>query len=60
MITDLYTIQIVFTDGPYQELATSAVEQMMKETEENLTDLLPPGYRARIRRWDNPGGENDE
>ena len=59
MITDLYTIQIVFSDGPYQELATSAVEQMMRETEENLTDLLPQGYSVRIRRWDNPGG-NDE
>lgn len=57
-VVDLYTIQIV-RDGPadYEGFFPA----LMDETEENLTDLLPPGYRARIRRWNDPdpdeGGE---
>jgi hypothetical protein len=26
--------------------------EMILETEENLTDLLPPGYSVRIKEWD--------
>jgi hypothetical protein len=59
MIVDTYTLQIVFGDGPYNELDPLALERMIAETEENLTDLLPEGYRAVIQRWDNPGGEDD-
>lgn len=25
---------------------------LIDETEENLSDLLPPGFSARIREWD--------
>lgn len=25
---------------------------LMRETEENLTDLLPDGYSVRIKEWD--------
>ncbi len=54
-VVDLYTIQILHDDGPLThglwEQPTAAI---MAETEENLTDLLPPGYRARIRRWNDP------
>ena len=27
-------------------------ERYMRETEENLTDLLPEGYRVVIKEWD--------
>lgn len=58
MNVDTFTLEILFGDGPYQELDPLRLEQMMAETEENLTDLLPPGYRVRIRRWDTPGDED--
>jgi len=56
---ELFTIQIVLDDGPLSLLDTQRVAALMAETEENLTDLLPPGYRARIRRWDNPGEDTE-
>lgn len=60
MTVDTYTIQIMFGDGPYQELDPLRVALIMAETEENLTDLLPPGYYARIRKWNDPGPEENE
>ena len=60
-VVDLYTIQIVRDFEPWHEgpLFTTA-DALMAETEENLTDLLPPGYRARIRRWDHADEEEIE
>lgn len=58
MTVDTYTIQIVFGDGPYNELDPQRTAAIMAETEENLTLLLPPGYRAIIKRWNDPE-END-
>ncbi len=58
-VVDLFTIQVLY-DGVSE--ADCQTDSLMAETEENLTDLLPDGYRARIRRWDHPGteDENDE
>lgn len=58
-VVDLYTIQIIDDLGSVYYSASTAA--LLAETEENLTDLLPAGYRARIRRWDNPDeGADDE
>lgn len=57
IVADLYTVQILI-DGGYPGPYPDNIPALMAETEENLTDLLPPGYRARIRRWDHP--EPDE
>lgn len=64
-VVDLYTIQLIQEeDKPKLWLPQELADHIMAETEENLTDLLPPGYRARIRRWNhadpdetNPGGQ---
>ena len=61
-VVDLWTIQIVL-EAPIAIGPEAYLDTLMAETEENLTDLLPAGYRARIRRWDHPDpdeGENDE
>jgi len=56
-VVDLYTIQIV---RDHLEWANDkCASKFMPEIEENLTDLLPEGYRARIRRWDNPGEDTE-
>jgi len=57
-VVDLYTIQIIHDGG----IPVVVKDDYISEAEENLTDLLPAGYRARIRRWDHPEpeGENDE
>ena len=61
-VVDLYTIQIVRDEIIWKRGYEDMVDALMAEAEENLTDLLPAGYRARIRRWDHPEpeGENDE
>lgn len=60
MIADLWTIQIIDNNSPGAPLVDpDLLAARMAETEENLTDLLPAGYRARIRRWDHPGNEGD-
>lgn len=63
-VADLYTLQLLVPDdGIYYAADTHQVAAAIAETEENLTDLLPAGYRARIRRWDHPDpdeGEPDE
>jgi hypothetical protein len=63
-VVDLYTIQIIDDGGPYEYAAHSRRHEelpaLIAEAEENLSDLLPAGYRARIRRWDHPGTEEDD
>lgn len=62
-VVDLYTVQIVRDDGPMASpyALDTSLFHAIAEAEENLTDLLPAGYRARIRRWDTPTQEdNDE
>ena len=62
-VVDLYTIQIVIDpDAPLlvNPRTFGQWASIIAEAEENLTDLLPAGYRARIRRWDHPGNEGDE
>ena len=54
-VVNLYTIQIIDNNWVGAPLVDpERLAALMAETEENLTDLLPPGYRARIRRWDHP------
>ncbi len=64
-VVDLYTIQIIIEPDAPLIISTRTFVQwasIVAETEENLTDLLPPGYRARIRRWDHadPDEGNDD
>ena len=59
-VVDLYTVQIIDTGGPYasdQGLAVPA--EIIAELEENLTDLLPDGYHAKIRRWNDPDPDDE-
>lgn len=63
-VVDLFTIQIETGsdyDPVWSQLDQERIRAIIAETEENLTDLLPFHYRARIRRWDTPTQEdNDE
>ncbi len=64
-VVDLYTIQLIDDRGkimppPPYPLARVVLDEMLAEVEENLTDLLPAGYRARIRRWDHPDEPTQE
>lgn len=53
VVVSLYTIQILGSNKPGAPLIDPGhTAALMAEIEENLTDLLPAGYRARIRRWD--------
>lgn len=50
----LYTLSLI---GPptvheYGYIAGQLDRALLRETEENMTDLLPPGYRVEIREWD--------
>lgn len=56
-VVDLYTVQIIH-DGE-SNFYLMPFEAHLAEMEENLTDLLPPGYSARIRRWDHPEEAGD-
>ena len=50
-VLQTYTMQVV---GPY--FARQAIwripPSVLRETEENLTDLLPEGYSVKIKEWD--------
>lgn len=62
-VVDLYTIQIIDErpkDWVPYITQTDRVASVMAEMEENLTDLLPDGYRARIRAWDHPYPDEEE
>ena len=50
MILDTYAIQIVLDDES-QPVPLLDLRGPLAECEENLTDLMPPGYRARITHW---------
>jgi hypothetical protein len=48
-----YTLQVVGpSDSRHEAFGTGLSEQLLRETEENLTDLLPEGFRVVIREWD--------
>ncbi len=67
-VVDLYTIQIVrdntiYPGGISVGMNLDDAANLMPEIEENLTLLLPEGFRARIRRWDHadePTQEDDD
>lgn len=56
-VTTLATYTLELT-GPSSEVHTwpymhgAPLLRALRETEENLTDLLPPGYSVKIREWD--------
>jgi hypothetical protein len=66
-VVDLYTIQIISCE-PVPKFALNLddlihahrLPDLIGEAEENLTDLLPAGYRARIRRWNQPDNEGND
>lgn len=47
---DTYTLEIL-SQPTGQLSALFDVREVLAEAEENITDLLPPGYRARISHW---------
>lgn len=60
---ETYTLQILVEDPPAEEGSAVKLEMreqrmranlpaMLEQTEENLTDLLPEGFSAKITRWD--------
>ncbi len=53
-VVDLYTIQIVYDDDTEHWDDLGHVPALMDETAENLTDLLPEGYKAVIKAWNDP------
>ncbi len=57
-VVDLWTVQIVRDDDAL--VPDVGLAAPMAEMEENLTDLMPEGYRARIRRWNQPDEGNDD
>ena len=56
---DTYTIEILRAKGYVGDVFNPTVAAAVAEAEENLTDLLPAGYRARIRRWDHPDPDEE-
>ena len=56
IVLQTYTLQLIGPIPPkaFQLLNLQhwAFPSMMRETEENLSDLLPEGYSVTIRRWD--------
>lgn len=57
---ELYTLQIVSDETALEKLDRASVREAVAEAEENLTLLLPLGYRAVIRPWDHPDQEEGE
>ncbi len=53
-VVDLYTIQIVRVRPSNFDLDAELMAELMAETEENVTDLLPPGFKANVKKWDHP------
>lgn len=54
--TYVLTLHTHYKVGPEEGLIE---EQLLRETEENLTDLLPLGWWVRIREW-NEQREGDD
>lgn len=47
-----YTLQVLGpanADGGHPRVTLR--NEYLRETEENMTDLLPPGFRVSIREW---------
>ena len=54
-VLQTYTLQLVGPPRHYPDgmlIGASVAWNALKETEENLTDLLPEGYSVKIREWD--------
>lgn len=51
-----YTLQVIGPEGwPRFDNAALFLPDVMMETAENVTDLMPNGYSAVIREWDEEG-----
>ncbi len=61
VVLDLYTVQILDNNNPGAPLPDpDRLAALMAEIEENLTDLLPSGCIARVRKWDDFTEGNDD
>ena len=51
VVLQTYTLELL---GPRGSILAAWVawENAIRETEENLTDLLPEGYEVKIKEWD--------
>lgn len=47
-----YTLELIGPVLHHVETLDNPWGRWLRETEENLTDLLPPGYSVRIKEWD--------
>jgi hypothetical protein len=47
-----YTLQLIGPAIPSIVASPQNFAHMLRETEENLTDLLPEGFSVRIKEWD--------
>jgi hypothetical protein len=56
MIAETYALQIHQSPLGSSPLTTGELKSALLEAEENLTDLLPNGWKVTIRRWDDPDG----
>ena len=53
VVLQTYTLQLLGPKNAARPTWTHGVpSSFMRETEENLTDLLPAGYSVRIKEWD--------
>ena len=53
-VVDLYTIQVINIAGGEPLSFTPLLDAIMQEAEQNISDLLPFGYVAKVRRWNDP------
>lgn len=57
-ILNTYVLQLIGEPGPYSTpggitaTVCGIVPSLLREVEENLSDLLPSGYSVRIKEWD--------
>jgi len=49
VVLQTYTLQLI---GPSYHGEHAIPDHLLRETEENLTDLLPEGYEVKIKEWD--------
>jgi hypothetical protein len=56
----IYAAYVLTLHGPDDEddrQTREIYEPTLRETEENLTDLMPSGWWVEIRRWDEEDGD---
>ncbi len=59
-VVDLYTVQVINIAGGEPLSFTPLLDAIMQEAEQNISDLLPFGYVAQVRRWNQPDDEGND